>query len=182
MDAINVAHPPTAASWKQPCVLLIDRDPSRQFERAASMRRCGVSVDCAADVRSAGDLWQPEKYRLVLIEMCDAEGDVTAFCLRLQQHSPPQKVGIYRSAPPYIVPPGDPLLLCADTARTVHRHAGDGVFAAGETRTVGLAHAAQRIRALKPRRAHHVAPAPPPDRLQPESQVSIASRLLGGTP
>jgi len=182
MAAINVTQPPTSVRWKQPSVLLIDRDPSRQFERASSMRRCGLRVDCAADVQAAFELWQPEKYRLVLIEMSEAEGDVQAFCQRLKQHSPPQKVGIYRSAPPYIVAAGDPLLLRADTARMAHGSPDDAVVAAAETKTVGLAHAAARIRALRPRRASYVPPPPAPDRPQPESQVSIASRLLGGTP
>lgn len=181
MGASVGTDPQMSAPVKYSSVLLIDSDPRRQFERAASMRRCGLHVDCAADATSAVTLWERDKYRLVLIEMHEAGDAVRAFCSRLQDLTPPQKIGIYRSKSPFIVQPGDPLLMCEDTPRVpavdLEKAAVD-VAAKGRN---GLAHAAQRIRALRPRPARAVPATPPPVRPERETRAAIAARVLGGT-
>ena len=184
MGATSGTDPQVLAPVKYSSVLLIDGDPRRQFERAASMRRAGLHVDCAEDATTAIALWVPDKYRLVLIDLHQAGNDVHAFCSKLQKLSPPQKVGIYRSKSPFIVQPGDPLLKSDDAPRLPRSGLEQ---AAGEFAVKGrngLAHAAQRIRALRPKSARHAVAtpaAPAPARPERESNADIAARVLGGT-
>lgn len=96
--------PREAVQWKQHFVLLIDGS-SRRDERATSLRQSGVVVHCASDGASAAELWEPEKYQLVLFEFFQAETDVRPFCEKLMRTSPRQRVGMYCPDPPFIVPP-----------------------------------------------------------------------------
>ena len=177
----NSANPPSSAPVKYSSVLLIDGDPERQFERAASMRRCGLRVDCAADADSATALWVQDKYRLVLIELHEAGEAVRTFCSKLQRLSPPQKVGIYRSQPPFIVQPGDPRLMSDDTPRLPRVALEKTAIETAAKGRNGLAHAAQRIRALRPKPVRTVPASPPPARPERASNADIAARVLGGT-
>jgi len=183
MGASSGTDPQALAPVKYSSVLLIDRDPKRQFERAANMRRCGLHVDCAEDASSAIALWERDKYRLVLIELHEAGNDVHDFCVKMQELSPPQKVGIYRSTSPFIVQPGDPLLKSDDKPRLPRaslQETAEEVVVNGRN---GLAHAAQRIRALRPKSARYTSAAPAaPGSARPEreSNADIAARVLGG--
>ena len=168
--------PQTPSPWKYSSVLLIDGNLKRQFERAASMRLCGLHVDCAADADTASGLWARDKYRLVLIELHGATDDLLAFSSQLQELSPPQKIGIYRSKPPFIVRAGDPLLRSADTTRLPRESVSEAPVKVG----YGISHAAQRIRAMRPQRARVAEASPVPNRPKPESNTDIAARVLGG--
>ena len=180
MLASSDNDPQTPPPGKYSSVLLIDGNPTRQFERAANMRRCGLHVDCADDADTASALWERNKYRLVLIDLHGAAADVGAFSLRLQRLSPPQKVGIYRSKPPFIIHAGDPLLSSPDTARLPRASEKDPAGEAAARGGYGISHAAQRIRAMRPRTARAAAVPPVQERPKPESQASIAARVLGG--
>ena len=180
MQAPSDNDPRTAPPAKFSSVLLIDGNPKRQFERAANMRRCGLRVDCAADAHTASALWERDKYRLVLIELHNATDELRAFSFRLQELSPPQRVGIYRSKPPFIVPAGDPILMSPDTARLPGTSIQKAPHEAAAKGGYSLCDAAQRIRAMRPQRARPEAVPPVPGRPKPESNASIAARVLGG--
>ena len=180
MHANSDNDPRTSPPWKYSSVLLIDGNPARQFERAAGMRRCGLHVDCAANAAAADALWEQDKYGLVLIELHGAAEDLNAFSWKLQRISPPQKIGIYRSQPPFILHVGDPLLRSTDTARLPRELMKEPSSDAAAQGVYGISQAAQKIRALRPPRARPAMATPIPDRPKPESHADVAARVLGG--
>lgn len=181
---MNLSDQHEHLQWKQPAVLLVDGDPERQAQRAASLRRSGMMVECASNGTSAAALWEPEKYQLVLVELFEADTDVRPFCEKLQTLSPRQKIGIYCPDHPFIMRAGKALLQSeAEPPRAfrgeVQQEAGGEV--APENETSGLVEAARRIAALRRRVPIYVKPPrreeQPP---KPESHASLAARVLGG--
>ena len=189
MPSPHSTDPRVHEQWKPPAVLLVDADANRRTERAASMRRAGVVVHCATNGTSAAALWEPEKYQLVLIELFEAEADVRPFCAQLQSASR-QKIGIYRSTHPFIVPPGGDLRIWAsamsrEAPRPVGKRLQDELVVLDRRLNwkPGLLQAAQRIAALRqrtPDAAEMSGPPPVPPPARPESLASIAARVLGG--
>jgi CheY-like chemotaxis protein len=193
MPPANPNDPREAVQWKQPAVLLIDCDETRRSERAASMRRAGMVVDCASSGASAEALWQPDKYQLVLVELFEAEIDVRPFCERLHSLPRRQKIGIYRTTPPFIVHLGQDglaAIAAAEPPRAVRDGSQEALIAAtrsedgklGSDPKSGLVEASQRIAALRRRTPIYERPAAPApqERPKPESNASIAARVLGG--
>ena len=183
---MNLSDPREHVQWKQPAVLLLDGDATRQTERAASLRRSGMRVECVANGASAAGLWEPQKYQLVLVELFEADVDVRPFCEYLQTRSPRQKIGIYCPEHPFILGARAGLLRSFDEpAGAAQRSvATEAAVARAQPVTSGLVEAARRIAVLRRRLPIHAKPLRGEEQRrqeQPkhESHAAIAARVLG---
>jgi len=170
----------------RPEILLIDSNIKRQFGRAAGLRMQGVTVTCAKTGADAYSLWEPELYKLVLIDFRGADSGIRGFYHHIKALPNGQRIGLYCSAPPFILysatatePPADgPPLLSAAGLQKVFDTA-----AHKDTVGHGLTEAARRIASLKTRKqapARVAEPAKAEPRVR-ESNASIAERVLGGS-
>ena len=103
---------------KKKRVLLVDTSHAKRELRAEVMRKCGMDVDCAADITEARSWWKAALYDLVLINMHKGLGDRDKFCDDVRGSTPPQRLAFLVGQPEYLAdsPNGhdDSLLLGGD--------------------------------------------------------------------
>ncbi len=87
---------------KKKRVLLIDTSQPQRELRAEVMRKCGMDVDCAADIAEARSWWRADLYDLVLINMEKGEGYRDRFCDDIRSATPPQRLAFLVGQPKYL--------------------------------------------------------------------------------
>src|ERR1700690_2151984 len=83
---------PIPGKLKMKRVLLIDSSASKRDLRAGTMRKLGMEVDCAADIREARSWWRADLYNLVLVDMESELGHRDKFCEDVRAATPPQSL------------------------------------------------------------------------------------------
>ena len=83
-------------------VLLVDMLPARSDLRAETMRKCGMEVDCAADLIEARSWWRADLYNLVLIDADTELGLRDVFCADVRGATPPQRLAFLVGKPGYL--------------------------------------------------------------------------------
>jgi len=83
-------------------VLLVDTSSSMRDLRAASLRKLGMEVDCAADIGEARSWWRADLYGLVLIDMQSGLGHRDKFCDDMRNATPPQQISFLVGKPGYL--------------------------------------------------------------------------------
>lgn len=73
-------------------VLLVIANTSRRNLRANVFRDVGMEVVCAAHVREARDLWHPNVYALVVLDMRLHSADAAELCSEMKAKSPGQGI------------------------------------------------------------------------------------------
>jgi len=156
---------------KKKRVLLVDTSEPKRELRAEVMRKLGMDVDCAADIREARSWWRAALYDLVLVNMEKGLGHRDRFCDEVRTANPPQRLAFLVGQPEYLAgsPHGDqelPVENCDD------HHVGDwkAAFAArGDlVQHWGILEASRRIFAVRSAsvsrtRAMQTLSAPPQD-------------------
>jgi len=87
---------------KKKRVLLIDTSNAKRDLRTEVLRRLGMDVDCAADIREARSWWRPALYDLVLISVEKGWGQRDRFCNDLRSATPPQRLAFLVGGPEYL--------------------------------------------------------------------------------
>ena len=100
--ALPIANTIENLMKKKQRVLLVDGSTTKRDLRAGVMRKCGVEVDCAADISEARSLWRADSYNLVLINMGNEFGRRDRFCAEIRDAKPPQKVAFLVGGPEYL--------------------------------------------------------------------------------
>jgi len=93
---------PIPAEVKKKRVLLIDTSQPKRELRAEVMRKCGMEVDCAADIAEARSWWRAALYDLVLINMEKGRGYRDKFCEDIRGATPPQRLAFLVGSPEYL--------------------------------------------------------------------------------
>jgi CheY-like chemotaxis protein len=83
-------------------VLLLDTSATKRDLRAASLRKLGMEVDCAADIIEARSWWRADVYGLVLIDMESGLGHRDKFCDDMRNAMPPQLISFLVGKPGYL--------------------------------------------------------------------------------
>ncbi|MFZ0731530.1 MAG: hypothetical protein WAM79_04320 [Candidatus Sulfotelmatobacter sp.] len=91
-----------ASEVKKKRVLLIDTSQPKRELRAEVMRKCGMDVDCAADIAEARSWWRAALYDLVLIDMEEGLGYRDKFCDDIRGATPPQRMAFLVGEPKYL--------------------------------------------------------------------------------
>ncbi len=87
---------------KKKRVLLVDTSQTKRDLRAEVMRKCGMDVDCAADIAEARSWWRAALYDLVLISMEKGSGYRDQFCDDIRSATPPQRLAFLVGSPEYL--------------------------------------------------------------------------------
>jgi len=90
-------------------VLLVDSSHTKRDLRAEIMRRLGIEVDCAVDIREARTWWRADLYNLVLIS-AENEGPRDKFCEDIRGATPPQKLAFLAGKPEYLADSANPIV------------------------------------------------------------------------
>jgi len=84
-------------------VLLIDPHQPARDVRASVLRSHGIAVDAAEDLRSAGFLWRPKLYDLILLSARGhLPGEAREFYVQIKQASPDERVVFLVGPPAYL--------------------------------------------------------------------------------
>jgi CheY-like chemotaxis protein len=145
---------PIPSALKKRRVLLVDTSQAKRDLRAEVMRRLGIEVDCAADIREARSWWKADFYDLVLINAENGSGHRDRFCEDVRSATPPQQLAFLVGKPQYLAnSPG------ADEEPTVEDSDHDAVLLkaraalpadfGGVPQRWGILEASQRISAVR---------------------------------
>jgi CheY-like chemotaxis protein len=93
---------PIPGEVKKKRVLLIDTSQPKRELRAEVMRKCGMDVDCAADIAEARSWWRAALYDLVLVDMEQGQGYRDKFCDDIRTATPPQRLAFLVGQPKYL--------------------------------------------------------------------------------
>jgi CheY-like chemotaxis protein len=158
---------------KKKRVLLVDTSASKREVRAEVMRKLGMDVDCAGDIREARNWWKADFYDLVLINVEADGGHRDRFCGDIRNGTPQQEVAFLVGKPEYLAaapnPPEDSALEPSDEhAVALKAQAADAGNPAVVRQYWGIMEASRRISAVRSAavartRAMHSLPGPPRD-------------------
>jgi len=180
---------PLPSPPKKKRVLLVDTSPSKCDLRADAMRKCGMDVDCAADIVEAHSWWRAGLYDLVLINMEEGPGHRDKFCNVIRNATPPQRVAFLVGKPEYLADSPN----AEDGSSVAQQSDGlasleDGRIAFAATigdlpQNWGILEASRRINAVRSAasartRAMRDRPLPPRDsELRPSKRTTISPTL-----
>jgi hypothetical protein len=99
---------PAATPLKKKKVLLVDMSPAKRDLRAETMRKLGIDVDVAIDIREARTWWRADLYNLVLINMENELGHRDRFCEDIRSATPPQQLAFLVGKPAYLADSPNP--------------------------------------------------------------------------
>lgn len=83
-------------------ILLIEASGPRRDLRAEVLRKLGAQVDFAGDIAAARDLWRPDAYRLVLLDLRPDHKSACAFGSEMEARAPRQRVAFLTGKPEYL--------------------------------------------------------------------------------
>jgi len=163
---------PIPAEVKKKRVLLVGTTQAKRELRAEVMRKCGIDVDCAADIAEARSWWRAALYDLVLIDMGKGQGYRDKFCDDIRSATPPQRLAFLVGQPEYLAdsPTADDEMPVLNVDDPVVGGV-DGALSANRgdlTQRWGILEASRRISAVRSAtlartQAMHTLPAPPRD-------------------
>ena len=76
-------------------ILLITHRPDQLYDRV--LQANGYKVDLAGTIEKAQSLWQPGKYRLLLVELNGNLNDALRFCAEIKKSDPEQRFALMTS-------------------------------------------------------------------------------------
>jgi CheY-like chemotaxis protein len=102
LPAASLLAAPIPGGLKKKRVLLVDTSRTKRLLRAEIMRKCGIDVDCAADIREALSWWRTDLYNLVLIDAQNHLDQQDDFCDVIRNATPPQRFAFLVGKPEYL--------------------------------------------------------------------------------
>ncbi len=93
---------PIPGGVKKKRVLLVGTSQPKRQLRAEIMRKCGIDVDCAADISEALSWWRADLYNLVLIDAQNHLDQQDDFCDVIRRATPPQRLAFLVGKPEYL--------------------------------------------------------------------------------
>jgi len=102
LPAASLLSAPIPGGLKKKRVLLVDTSRAKRQLRAEIMRKCGIDVDCAADISEALSWWRTDLYHLVLIDAQNHLDQQDDFCDVIRSATPPQRLAFLVGKPEYL--------------------------------------------------------------------------------